>query len=152
MADIEQERRAAFAQAFPMGKFAKELAVLFFSDSADYIGTDEGGDYVKSISAISPKKKTKAIKKIKITQLQPVMQADGKGDVIARETQKVEFELYDKVPVARLVADIMGLKAPEITTIQFDEDTLNAILTGLPAGIGEAVRAELGKLVSKKRD
>jgi hypothetical protein len=36
--------------------------------------------------------------------------------------------------------------------VQFDEVMINAILSGLPAGIGEAVRAELVKAISNKRD
>lgn len=40
----------------------------------------------------------------------------------------------------------------ETRRIEFDEGTLNAILAGLPAGISEAVRAELGRLISSKRD
>lgn len=39
----------------------------------------------------------------------------------------------------------------ETRRIEFDEATLNAILSGLPAGLGEAVRAELSRIVSSKR-
>ena len=39
----------------------------------------------------------------------------------------------------------------ETRRIEFDEATLNAILSGLPAGLGEAVRAELSRIISSKR-
>ena len=47
---------------------------------------------------------------------------------------------------------LLALYPIETKKIQFDEETLNAILRGLPAGIGEAVRAELSRIVSEKRD
>ena len=149
MAQIEDERRAAFAKAFPIAKFAKELAILFFSDIADYTGNDGGGDYVKSLLKIRPQKKTKAIKKIKITELRPVMTVEG-GELISRETQKIELELYDKVSVARLVADVMGLNAPQKTELSMDRE-LHAIFATLPAGFRDAVREAVTQLRSASR-
>lgn len=47
---------------------------------------------------------------------------------------------------------LLALYPIETKKITFDEETLNAILRGLPAGIGEAVRAELSRIISEKRD
>jgi hypothetical protein len=46
---------------------------------------------------------------------------------------------------------LLALYPVETKKITFDEETLNAILRGLPAGIGEAVRAELSRIISEKR-
>jgi hypothetical protein len=128
MAEIEQERRAAFARHFPMEKFAKELAILQFADMKDFDG--------KEIKDIKPKYKTKAIKSISYTKW-------GR-----------KLELYDKTATARLVVDIMGLKEPQVNKheVEFNEGTLNAILRALPDGVREVVRRELTAALSAKRD
>lgn len=47
---------------------------------------------------------------------------------------------------------LLDMYPAETKKISFDEGTLNAILTGLPPGLSEAVRAELSRIVSEKRD
>ena len=64
--------------------------------------------------------------------------------------EEIAWEIQQK---ARMDAQkLLEMYPVEKKHIQFDEATLNAILTGLPAGVGEAVRAELSGIISKKRD
>jgi len=49
-------------------------------------------------------------------------------------------------------ASLLDLYPDEKHKISFDEETLSAILTGLPTGIAEAVRTELSRIISSKRD
>jgi hypothetical protein len=94
MANIENERRAAFGNAFQMEKLAKELAVLFFADMRNFDG--------KPLEEIKPKKLTKAIKKVSYGQYGRCL------------------ELYDKVSVGRLIVEIMGLNSS--TKIEFPDE------------------------------
>jgi hypothetical protein len=57
-----------------------------------------------------------------------------------------------RLKAVEVAAKLLDMEPPEKKEIMFDEETFNAILSGLPAGIGEAVRAELVKAISNKRD
>jgi hypothetical protein len=128
-------------------KIARELCSIAFSDIADYVTVAEGGElYAIPLQSIKAKKR-RAIKKIKentkITESKD-------GEKIWKDSH-VEYELYDKMDALKYLCKLRGEEI-DLKRITFDEATLNAILTGLPSGVGEAVRAELSRIVSGKRD
>ena len=125
--EVMAATQSAFSKAFPPEKVAKELAILAFSDMANFIDSDQGGDYVKSITTLKPKKNSKAVKKLKVKQLQPVMQLDGTGELIARETVQTEIELYDKLAAFKLAIDVMGWNATQKHEVGFTEETLKSM-------------------------
>ena len=90
----------------------------------------------------------KKIKRIAKTGAVRILGASGEKTLVA-----VDMVNWGTRQKARMDAQkLMDMYPVETKKIQFDEATLNAILAGLPAGVGEAVRAELGRIVSGKRD
>ena len=77
-----------------------------------------------------------------------VLGASGEKTLVA-----VDMVNWGTRQKARMDAQkLLDMYPVEKKQIQLDEGTLSAILNGLPAGVGEAVRAELGRIVSEKRD
>ena len=127
-------------------RIARELCGIAFSDMADYMTVADGGEMAAvPLHGIS-KKKRSAIRKIRentrITE-------SSDGARIFKDS-KVEYELYDKMEALKYLCKLRGDEIDK-KQVSFDEATLNAILSGLPAGLGEAVRAELSRIVSSKR-
>lgn len=71
------------------------------------------------------------------------------GDTVVA-INEISWDIRQK---ARIDAQkLLDMYPVETKRIEFDEATLNAILTGLPTGFSEAVRAELSRIISSKRD
>lgn len=110
-------------------KIAKEIALVAFSDMADFVQVDESGS-TKPIPFNQIKQgKTRIIKKIR--EKRRILEGKGpKGskddDVVLEDT--FEFELIDKMDGLRLGAECLGLKKPVqiqgnmTQQIQLDED------------------------------
>jgi len=74
--------------------------------------------------------------------------ADGKPSNLTETVTKVK--LSSKKAALDSIAKIMGMFV-ETRKIEFDKDTLDAILRSLPSEFAEGVRRELGDIVSKRR-
>ena len=77
-----------------------------------------------------------------------VLASSAEETVIAIDVDSVGTQVEAREDAQKL----LDMYPVETKKIQLDEGTLSAILNGLPAGVGEAVRAELGRIVSEKRD
>jgi len=77
-----------------------------------------------------------------------IMGADGKPTNLKETVTKVK--LSSKKAALDSLAKIMGMFV-ETRKIEFDKDTLDAILKSLPSEFAEGVRRELGDIVSKRR-
>jgi phage terminase small subunit len=77
-------------------------------------------------------------------QYRKVLDKDGKPTGEFKYDGQVANRAYE------LLGKAINMFA-ETRRIEFDEATLNAILAGLPSGFGEAVRAELSRIISEKR-
>ncbi|OPY91886.1 MAG: hypothetical protein A4E73_01690 [Syntrophaceae bacterium PtaU1.Bin231] len=113
--EIVNCRVAAIEKAggtFP--KIARELAAIAFSDIADYVTVAEGGKVQAIPSNGIPKKKRKAIKKIR--EKRRILNTPGdKGDVIL--DQATEYELYDKLDALKYLCRLRG---DEVQKVQHD--------------------------------
>lgn len=116
VSDIFNETRMAFEKAgFTAEKIAEELALIGFSDMADFVQIDEQGS-VKPLSFDEIKKnKSRIIKKIR--EKRRILNGDGE-DTILEDT--FEFELHDKLSALKEVILILGMKAPEKIELKTD--------------------------------
>lgn len=86
-------------------KIARELTAIAFSDIADYVTVAEGGEVQAIPSSDIPKKKRKAIKKIR--EKRRILNTPGdKGDVVL--DQSTEYELYDKLDALKYLCKLRG--------------------------------------------
>jgi len=89
-------------------KIAAEIALVAFSDMADYVQVDEAGS-VKPIPFDSLKKgATRAIRKIR--EKRRILDGKDKDDTILEDT--FDLELIDKMDGLRLASECLGLKKP----------------------------------------
>lgn len=130
-------------------KIAKEIALVAFSDMADFVHVDESGS-VKPIPFDTIKNgKTRIIKKIR--EKRRILDGKGKDDVILDDT--FEIELIDKMDALRLGAECLGLKKPvQIqgnvnAQLDLDED-LKLFVEMI---VGNRKAAEKGKAKGKKK-
>jgi hypothetical protein len=89
-------------------KIARELALIGYSDIADYVTVDEGGALQVLPLDTLKKHKSRAIKKIRE---KTIITESKSGDELYK-TSTVEFELYDKLSALNLVVEIIGIKKP----------------------------------------
>lgn len=86
-------------------KIARELTAIAFSDISDYVTVAEGGEVQAIPSTEIPKRKRKAIKKIR--EKRRILNTPGdKGDVIL--DQSTEYELYDKLDALKYLCKLRG--------------------------------------------
>jgi len=90
-------------------KIAQEIALVAFSDMADFVQVDEAGSIKPIPFDLIKKGKTRIIKKIR--ERRRILEGKGpKDDVILDDT--MEIELIDKMDALRLGAECLGLKKP----------------------------------------
>jgi hypothetical protein len=122
---ISKTIQAMKRQGHSFDKLAKELALIAYSDIADYMTVSEGG----AIEAVPLKglsrNKSRAVKKIKE---KTIIKESADGSAIYKDST-LEYELYDKMKAIEFSAVLMGMKEPdkhEVTLTNF-EDALKAI-------------------------
>lgn len=94
----------------------KELALMGFSDIADYLTIDEGGALQAKTFEEMEKGKSRAVKKVKE---RTTITENKDGSHIFKNSQ-VEYELHDKIEPLKIAIAIKGLKAPEKLEIKTD--------------------------------
>lgn len=135
------ETRKQFEKAgFTVPKIAEELALIAFSDMADFVQVDEQGS-TKPLSFDELKKnKSKTIKKIR--EKRRIL--NGKDDdTILEDT--FEFELYDKLDALGMAVEIIGIKKPK-------EIKLNGNLTVDTAGAKQKFLDRLAIIRKRQRN
>jgi type II secretory pathway component PulC len=106
-------------------KIARELCGIAFSDIADFVTVAEGGEVQAIPSNEIPKRKRKAIKKIR--EKRRILNTPGdKGDVVL--DQSTEYELYDKMDALKYLCRLRGDEVQKIDLgIQGIEDILRKL-------------------------
>lgn len=116
-------------QGHSFDKIAKELAIIAYSDIADYMKVSEGGA-IEAIPLDSlTKNKSRAVKKIKE---KTTIKESLDGDSIFKESN-LEYEFYDKPKALEFAASLMGM-----------ETVPQKVLLGVEGSLMAAVTARLG--------
>ena len=112
----------------------KEAALVAFSDIGEVLDFSGTEPKLRPASAITEAGR-RAIRGIKVKRY-----TEGKGDD-AREVEVTEFSLWPKSTAIEQLMRHLGLYK--------DRDPLEVLLAALPAGVGAAVRRELGRLLAE---
>jgi len=115
----------------------KELALIGFSDMADFVRIDESGFIQANPLDTLPEGKSRIVKKVKEKR---VIKSTPEGDQILDATY--EFELCDKVKTLELIARHLGMLHDK-TEFGLDAATAALIISGLPDEYAEAVKRRL---------
>lgn len=107
-------------------KIARELALIGYSDIADYITVDEGGALQVLPLDTLKKHKSRAIKKIR----EKTVITESKDGETLYKTSTVEFELHDKLHALNLVVEIVGIKKP--LKVNHAGNVKVEVITGIP--------------------
>jgi len=130
--DLKQELKAKETKIIAFDGIYKDLSEIILMAAAG--GTTN--ETLKSIKRLAAKGSVR------------ILGASGEKTLVAIDM--VNWGVRQK---ARMDAQkLLDMYPVETKKIQLDEGTLSAILTGLPPGLSEAVRAELSRIVSEKRD
>ena len=118
-------------QGHSFDKIARELAIMSYSDIADYITVSEGG----AIEAIPLdallKNKSRAVKKIKE---KTIIKESADGSTIFKEST-LEYELYDKQKAVEFSASLLQMEtAPERHTVGIEGSLMAAVAARLCDG------------------
>ncbi|MFA5728510.1 MAG: terminase small subunit [Candidatus Neomarinimicrobiota bacterium] len=115
--EIFNKTQQAFEKAgFTADKIAEELALIAFSDMADYVVIDDGGA-MQAIPFDEMKKgKSRVVKKIR-EKTQITENRDGSE---IYKTSQIEYELHGKLKALDEGICIMGFKAPEKVELKID--------------------------------
>jgi hypothetical protein len=133
------ETRKKFEEAgFTVPHIAKELALIAFSDMADFVQIDAEGSTKPLSFAELKKNKSRIIKKIR--EKRRIL--NGKADdTILEDT--FEFELHDKLEALGMAIEIIGIKKPK-------EIKLNGNLNLDIAGAKQKLAARIA-VIAKRR-
>jgi hypothetical protein len=115
--EVLSSTQEAFKKAgFTAETIAEELALIAFSDMADYVSIDDGGALQAIPFEEMKKGKSRVVKKVRE---KTTITENKDGSHIFKNSQ-VEYELHDKLGAIRDVIGVLGLKAPEKLEIKTD--------------------------------